>query len=524
MSLLNGGGGRSPLKFDPHKGKNSPIFKKFKGFVRRYGLLDQVESVLVALSGGPDSVCLLNLLFLLSKKRGFRLYAAHFHHGLRGVEADRDALFSKKICEENCIPFFLGKGDVKVLSKKNGLGIQDAARRLRYDFLKDLAREKQIDAIATGHTADDQAEELIIRFIRGASLQGLSGIRARRDEGIIRPVLFATKKELVEHLELMGISFVTDSSNLEDKYTRNRVRQLLIPVIRKHFNPSISKCLSRTAMLLQEDEDALMALARKAYERARLGLKDVEGPKIPENMVALRVKMLADEPNSVLGRALLMALKDAGVPVERIVSDHIVKVQHLLRGKNPSSFYRLPSGFLAVRIYNRLLISTDFLKELKAQCILGPCPQIDGQAKIDLGPCLGVIRVKETDYSAMKLAVSGETSSPRYPRPIYLGYEDGLLPLHVRLRIPGDRFIPLGFDKPLKLKDFFIGRHVPKILRDFVPLLVKDSEIAGVCGIEVAHPFRVRGKCALKVHWEPKGLLKTLFLLLKEAREDFYHS
>ena len=124
----------------------------------------------------------------------------------------------------------------------------------------------------------------------------------------------------------------------------------------------------------------------------------------------------------------------------------------------------------------------------------------------------------------MKQAVSGDISSPGYPRPIYLGYEDGLLPLHVRLRMPGDRFFPLGFDKPVKLKDFLMGRHVPKILRDFVPLLVKDSEIAGVCGLEVAHPFMVKGKRALKIHWEPKGLLNTLFLLIKEAREDFYHS
>ena len=510
MSLLKKGGGRSPLKFDLSKGKNSPLFKKFKGFVRNFGLLNHVNSVLVALSGGPDSVCLLNLLFLLSKRAGFQLHAAHFHHGLRGAEADRDAAFSKNLCKVNDIPFFLEKGDVKELSQKRGLGIQDAARRLRYQFLKDIAGENAIDVIATGHTADDQAEELIIRFMRGASLEGLSGIKVRRDDGIIRPILFATKREILEHLSRTGIGFVTDSSNLEGKYTRNKVRQLLIPVIRKHFNPSISKSLSRTALLLQEDEEALMTLARKAYEGARQGLQKRNGGKASETLVVLSIDRLSREPSSILRRVLLLGLKDAGVSQERVVSDHILKMEHMVRDDIPSSTYRLPDGFMAVRIYHHLLISLDFVKNLKSDGTR-EMPLIQGPGDIDLGPALGMIKIRETDSFSFENGLSRNLS---YPRPIFLGYDKNLMPLGVRFRRPGDRFFPYGFKEPVKLKDFFIRRRIPKIVRDFIPILVKDGQIAGICGIEVAHPFRVTGERALIVSWKPTGILNQIFRLL----------
>ncbi len=511
MSLLKDGDSLSPLMLGLDKGKNSAIFRKFKGFVNQFRLLKNAGSVLVALSGGPDSVCLLHMLYLLSLKHKFRLYGAHFHHGLRGEEADRDACFSRMICSANSITFFLGSGDVKALSNRQGLGIQDAARKLRYRFLMDIAEKKSIDVVATGHTADDQAEELILRFIRGSSLGGLSGIRPGTNGKIIRPLLFARKKEIVEHLEKIEIPFVNDSSNLEEKYTRNRVRMILVPMIKKGFNPSITGCLSRTAMLLQDDEDTLSALAADVYKKAKKPRKRFQR-NCERQPVLLQVRRLRGQPPSLIRRALLYALQEAGVSRERVVSDHLVKLEHMTTKAVPSSLYRLPGGFSALRIYDWLIISEDFSARLQKLRESSLSLNIESTGRIDLGHDLGIIILEKRE--AFRFGNRQMQERP-YPRPIFLGCDTDIFPIEIRFRKAGDRFLPLGAKEPVKLKNFFINRQIPRIVRDIIPVIVKKGEIACLCGIEVGEHFRVKGQEIMEVRWEPPEFLMTIFSLSK---------
>jgi len=513
VSLLKNVDGLSTQDLHLKKGENSYLFKRFKGFIREKGLLEGASSVLVALSGGPDSVCLLNLLYLLTQKLNLKIYAAHFNHKLRGEEADRDSNFSQMICKANAIPIYIESKDVGKFAKEKRLNIQDAARKLRYGFLKRMAKEANIDLIATGHTADDQAEELLLRFLRGSALEGLSGIRARRTDNIIRPLLFAKKREILRHLQTYDIPFVEDSSNLTNKYTRNKIRRLLIPLIKSEFNPSITTTLSRTAFILQDDEDALMELALKAFNHASLPEKSLSSYK--DNLaVTLSIEVLNRYHRAVKRRALLIALEKAGVPKDKILADHLLKLQHIVEKKNePSGSYRLPEKFLAIRIYDKLLLTKAFNSEKKTESHQDLLV-IKKIGTIIFATPVGLVNIQKVDFEQAMDSIVAMKNKATFPKALYLDAEKLSFPFQIRFRRPGDKFRPFGAQEERKLKKFFIARNIPKIFRDFVPLIIKEQKIAALCGIEIGDDFKVTGKKALKISWEPDEPLKSMLSLL----------
>lgn len=509
MSLLNPGDGPSPFTFCLNKGANSKLFKKFKGFVRKRRLLDGSNSILVALSGGPDSVCLLHLLYLLCKRQGLSLQAAHFHHGLRGREADRDASFSEQLCKENAIPFYMERGDVRAYCKEKGMGIQDGARLLRYDFFKRLMAQKKIDVTATGHTASDQAEEVIFRLIRGSSLEGLSGIRPKRPDGFIRPLLFANKEEIIEHLRLMNIPYVTDSSNLGNKYTRNRLRHSLLPIIKKEFNPSIAETLSRSALLLQDDEDFLMSNATELFASCVTFIKgeDERLDSVPPFCVTFKRKRLSQAHPSVLRRVLLLGLERLGLYRSKIVSDHLLRMEEIVRSNNPSGLYMLPEGLLAIRAYERfLIIKKAHLDMLKGQGQQMPLT-VKAPSTVKIGGLAGSLEFRPVFG---KVTMSLATKEQSFPKRLFVDRNSCSFPLSIRFRRPGDRFTPFGSKSPIKLKDFMIAKRIPRIFRDSIPLVLKGEEIVAVCGIEVNEHFKVKKDAALEMAWKPHDLVQAL--------------
>ena len=219
--------------------------------------LPQDGIILCAVSGGIDSMYLLCRL----REEGYTVSAAHFNHGLRGKEADRDEAFVRSFCAERGIPFYIGRGDVSSYAEKHRLGIEESARFLRYRFLETTADEIGAVCIATAHTADDNAETVLMNLIRGAGIRGLSGIPPVRGR-IVRPILGVTRKEAEAWLEAHGISHVEDSTNAGDEYTRNRIRHTIMPLLEAE-NPSFVSAVSRTSGLLREDESYLSGLARE---------------------------------------------------------------------------------------------------------------------------------------------------------------------------------------------------------------------------------------------------------------------
>ena len=208
-------------------------------------LLPPGGGVLCAVSGGADSVYLLCRLCELRESLGLRVWAAHYNHCLRGAESDRDEAFVRALCAGLGVEAYSGRGDVAAFARENGLGTEDAARRLRYGFLEQTADALGADAIATAHTADDNAETMLLNLARGAGLRGLCGIPPRRGR-VIRPILGVTRAEIDAYLELKGVGHVEDSTNAGDDYARNRIRHHAVPALRS-VNPEFSRAASRAA-------------------------------------------------------------------------------------------------------------------------------------------------------------------------------------------------------------------------------------------------------------------------------------
>jgi len=296
------------------------------------------ETVLAALSGGADSVALLDALALLRRPRGFRLVAAHLDHRLR-PGSEEDAGFCRRLCADLGVPLRCGSADVRARAAEEGGGLEQAARRARYAFLRTVQREEKAAAIALAHTRDDQAETLLLRLLRGAGARGLAGMRKRRGP-LVRPLLTVSRAEVLAHLQQRGLPWREDPSNRDPAHRRNRVRLELLPYLEARFNPRLRESLARTAGLLA-DEAAYLAAQADAL-LARIGHVAEDGSFV------LRRAGLAQAPAALAREAIRRALRQAG-GLRGIGAAHVERVRLLARG--PAGALRrlpLPAGREAV--------------------------------------------------------------------------------------------------------------------------------------------------------------------------------
>ena len=497
MSLLNSGGSLPPADLDLDKGKQSPLLAGFKGFIRREDLFRKNASILIAVSGGPDSVCLLNLLFLLSSPWSLRLAVAHFDHCLRGEESRRDCGFVQDLCRRNSIPFFSNRADIGAIAREKKLGVQETARKIRYAFFRDTARREKLQFTATGHTCDDQAEEIIFRLTRGSGPDGLSGINVRRRDGIIRPLLFSRKKEILEHLRRYEIPFVADSSNLQTKYTRNRIRKLIMPLLEKEVNPAAVRAIYRAGRLLAEENQALESIAESAYGRCSAANMKIPG-------IAFSRNLLLQVPKAVRKRIYKRAMVETGVPPRYLKSDHMEKADEIIVSENPSSVYSLPEKRMLLKNYDRIyfLRETVDYRDTKGSCDMEFSQTVYEPGLLKLPAGSGELLLVETGCSEMESRESGSF----FPRPLWICLDEVDFPFQVTFRKRGDRFDAYGLNKDVKLKKFLINRHIPRTIRDFLPILRKDNKIIAVCGIEITEKAKIRASSrrCLRILWKPE--------------------
>ena len=401
------------------------MLSKLLHMLRSYEMLTPGDTVTCAVSGGADSMALLFAMYLLREKLEIQIRAAHFNHRLRGAESDRDEAFVREFCERFDIPLTVGSGEV-VAGKK---GLEAAARDARYAFLHTLPGK-----IATAHTADDNAETVLMRMVRGTGLKGLGAIAPARGN-VIRPMLLVTRQQVLAFLEEYHISFVEDSSNAGDAFLRNRMRHRVMPLL-KQENPRLAENLSAMALRLREDEQVLC------------GQHDFSN--------GIAVEELRQLPKARRSRVIGAFLESCGVNEPE--SAHIELIEELVFSPNPSAQADLPGGVTVCRRYCRLM---PMVGSVPITPVVLSCP---GQTEL---PELG-LRVICTAEDARENTADAFTVAP-----------EGAVML--RCRVPGDAMRLPGGTK--SLKKLFIDRKIPAQDRLRVPVVADDAGVLGVYGV-----------------------------------------
>ena len=399
------------------------MLNKLCAFIRQQGLLQPGERVICAVSGGADSMALLWAMYLLKEKLSIDLGAAHFNHGLRGEESRRDEEFVRQFCQDYEIPFYCAAESVTAGEK----GLEAAAREARYAFFQTLPGK-----IATAHTADDNAETVLMHLVRGAGLKGLGGIRPVNGK-VIRPMLTVTREQVLTFLAEYSIPYVTDSSNETDDFLRNRLRHHVMPLLREE-NPRLGENLSQMALRLRLDEDCL-----------RTEAKD-------------RVDVLRQMHPARRARALTALLERGGVKEPE--GAHVALAEKLVFSENPSAQASFPGGVKLRREYDRLTVTREQppIEEVPLTC--------PGVTEI---PRLG-IRVVCENTPEVTEKQDAFSVSPK-----------GQMVL--RSRKSGDEMRLPGGTK--SLKKLFIDRKIPATRRPFVAVIADEEGVLGVQGIGV---------------------------------------
>ena len=415
------------------------MLNKLRAFLKEQALLSPVDKVIAAVSGGADSVAMLFALYLLRDELGITLEAAHFNHHLRGAESDRDEAFVTDFCGRYCIPLHLGSG--RIVSGKKGL--EAAARDARYAFLRSLPGK-----VATAHTADDNAETVLMRLIRGTGLKGLGAI-APVSGNVIRPMLTVTRDDVEAFLEEYALPHVEDSSNAEDDFLRNRIRHGILPLMRAE-NPRIGENLSAMALLLRQDEACLQAM-------------------IPEEQMPDVSRLKAMEP-ALRRRTLERFLKAQGVREPEQI--HILQAEQLLYHRSPSASMQFPGGVTIGRQYDRLV-------------------------RLECAPELPETRLSvpgETCIGGKRFVSEYATDLEERPDSVLVCPVGVLI---VRSRRSGDTMRLPGGTR--SLKKMYIDRKIPASQRAAVPVLADDRGVLAVFGIGTDIRFRPDSLPAVRV-------------------------
>lgn len=430
--------------------------EKVFDFIKKHGLAERGDRVLIGLSGGADSVCLTHILYTLRDRIGIELFAAHLNHGIRGSEAERDELFAKRCAEALSVPFFAEHADIKGEAKRRGVSEELCGREARYAFFERIAAANGITRIATAHNMNDNAETILMNFIRGASINGLCGIPVRRGN-IIRPVLCLTRAEIESYVNKNGLEYVTDSTNLSKVYTRNKIRLDFIPKIERELNPNFTETAVKNAENINADRELLDEIADKAYRRyVSNGAVDTEA--------------LNAEHISIRRRILYKMLTEAAGTAD-ISSQYVDTLEALASSGRSGSGADLPSGLRARVEYGRLIIGEKSI------------PAEEFEYTIDVGkittiPELGIeVSLEETD-------IPGKMSFT-FPKNAVLS---------VRNRRKGDLFYPEGMNGSKKLKNYFIDEKIPREKRGLTGLLTADGEIAYIIGKRRDRRFSFKDK------------------------------
>jgi tRNA(Ile)-lysidine synthase len=472
------------------------LLSKVTKTIKKHHLLQSGDRVVVAVSGGPDSVALLHLLYELRKEFKLKLYIVHLNHQFRGKEANADERFVQSLARKLKIPCYLKSVNVPTLAKKQKKSLEEIARELRYAFLHEIAEQQQATKIALGHTADDQAETILMWFLRGSGTEGLTGMpimrknqvpstkyqvlnnnqcQCRNQIYIIRPLLETSRAEILQYLKVNKFSFRQDATNLEPVYLRNRIRLQLLPLLEKAYNPNLRETLLRTATILRDELDYFDSAAKMLlsclWHRERT------------DCFALKLSEFRQLDRAIHRHLIRQAIHRVCNTLSGFGFEHIEAILELAKTGSDGLTLHLPHQ-LTVRI------------EKDNLCFYLGKPK---QTAFKFNYSISVPGL--TNLEQIELQV--ETELIEYPSTFakIRSHRDSIaildadkiqFPLRLRNWLPGDSFIPFGMNGKKKLHDFFIDSKIPCSDRNKIPLLVaSNGDILWVVGKRIDERYKV---------------------------------
>ncbi len=436
--------------------------------IEKQELFKEKDSILVALSGGADSVCLLSVLFKLKEKYKIKIGAVHLNHLIRGEEAERDEGFAKEFCKKLGVKLYSQKADVKKLAKEQNISEELAGRNARYELFEKVSKSEGYDYVATAHNKNDQAETLLMRIMRGTGIDGLAGIKYKRDN-IIRPILDISRGEIEEYCKENNLEFCIDSTNSENEYTRNKVRNQLIPFIEEKFNPNIIDTLCNLADNTREDGEFLNGYAERLYRRINSPL-----PKRKPYIIDIEsIKLIGD---SIQNRIIAIAARETMGDGYKLSRCHILMIKDLL-SKETGASCELPEGLKVSVKYGWLEFVNGNEAKTKSKKAFEYELLIEGElylSQYDIS-----FKIVEGDFKIQK----GQ---------MILNYDkmqDKKLVL--RTRKFGDKIVVYKDGGSKKVKSFLIDSKVPKEERDEIPLLCADNEVIAIIGHRISENYKL---------------------------------
>ncbi len=465
-----------------------PVVRTVARTIADFDMLQPAEAVLVAVSGGADSVALLHILKILAPAYSIRLGIAHLNHGLRGADADRDARFVAALADESNLRCHIETVDVQRYRLRRKLSLEEAARQVRYDFYAATAARHGYAKIALGHHADDNAESVLMFLFRGSGPTGLSGIQPVRNGKIIRPLIRLTRRQTREYLDEKGIPHVSDSSNRDHRFLRNRIRNELIPQLKADYNPAIIRSLNRLADIFRKENEWLEPVIAPIFEQIVTGTG--------RDRLAVSLESFGEFPEAVQRRLVRKAIAAVKGDLRRISFSHIDAVNRLAVSGPMRGALDLPDGIRVDRQDRTLL----FIKGAYPHRA-GPGGKLIAEAPQFRYTVANPFR-QPLQLEVPEIGLQMHFSVLTIQKPLdfqqggqneaFFDMEKLTFPLILRNVQPGDRFKPLGMSSgSQKVKKYFIDHKVPHKQRSRHPVLLSGDQIIWVVGRRISETCKV---------------------------------
>lgn len=470
------------------------VIGKIKNTIKEKSLIDKGDHIVIGVSGGPDSICLLHALYSISDELDISLHAVHINHCLRGEEADKDQIYTERFCENLGIPCHVFIYDINKMAADQGLTTEEMGRNARYEAFEKVRKEimttgKKSVKIAVAQNQNDQAETLLMRIIRGTGTDGLAAIEYKRDDEVIRPLLDVSREEIEEYCRKNNLEARIDKTNYEPMYTRNKIRLELIPYLKDQYNESIIDVLSRLSQIVAEDKDFIYSHVDETIQRICTRSRD----KVYRN----EYKNL----HPAIGKRVISSIfKEMGL-IQDISAVHLINGDKLIREGNTGDQIDFPRGYL-------LRISYDMAEFIDSNSIdneksLEFCYPIKIEGKTEISELNAVLKTRILEAEKLDRIIKGD------PYSSYLDISDISRrgDLVIRSRRPGDFITPFGMAGTKKIQDFFVDEKIKRVDRDSIPLVCLGSEVLWVIGKRINEKYRVKDSTKEILHLEYRHLV-----------------